>query len=66
MQKNSAARVAAPSKNVLQPTLVPSCTPCPSLTPEDEVLMLRAELARVQSLLRDLTWATNTFVRTVI
>jgi hypothetical protein len=66
MQKHSAARTAAPSKNAFRPVLVRSSTARPTLTPEAEVQMLRAELARTQQELRDVLWATNAFVRSMV
>jgi hypothetical protein len=66
MQKHSAARTAAPSKNAFRPVLVRASTTHPTVTPEAEVQMLRTELARTQQALREVLWATNAFVRSVV
>lgn len=65
MQKNSAARLAAPAKT-FRPVLVRSSTPRAPLTAEAEVHLLRAELAQVQQQLRELAWATSALVRSMV
>ena len=66
MPRNSAASVCAHSTGSFRPVLVCSSTTRPTIHAEAEVKLLRAELARVQLELRDLKWATNAFVRSII
>jgi hypothetical protein len=66
MQRNTAAGACAPSQTSFRPVLVRSRTAHPATSAEAEVKLLRAELAKVRREFRDLAWATNAFVRTVI
>jgi len=66
MQRNTAAGACAPSQTSFRPVLVRSRTAQPATSAEAEVKLLKAELAKVRREFRDLAWATNAFVRSMI
>lgn len=66
MQRNTASGACAPSQTKFQPVLVRSRTERAITSAEAEVKLLRAELAKVRREYRDLAWATNAFVRSLI
>lgn len=66
MQPYMEAGASAPAHKPRRPVLVRNNTVRPARSAEVEVQMLKAELAKVRKELRDLTWATNAFVRSLV
>ena len=66
MQRSSATGGCTHSHNTFRPALVRSRATRPVVGAEAEVKSLKAELARVRLELRELKWATNAFVRSMI
>ena len=66
MQREIATGSCAHSQNLFRPALPRSRPTRPIVGAEAEVKLLKAELARVRIELRELKWATNAFVRSMI
>ena len=66
MSRSIAAGNCPRSHNSFRPVLVRSRTTRPDIDAEAQVKLLKAELARVRLELRELKWATNAFVRSMI
>ena len=66
MSRSSATGECTRAQNSFRPVLVRSRTTPSDIDAEAQVKLLNAELARVRIELRELKWATNAFVRSMI